>query len=289
MNLKDSRILIQNKNIAIYFMIAHCFLISLGTVLLKIMQFSYHIIQIMFCYNLLSCITLLLISFFGDKALKISCKNIKYHFLRSIFGFCGFGLFFYSLSNMPINEVRAIISLDPILTSLFAVVCFKESINKIKIFSLIITFIGAIILLHPENIQLSTEAITSLLAALCFGIFNSITKKITNGKTIDQIFYLSFFSLLYTLIPATYYWSSIEKPHDIFLIFGIAILFILSSITIFNAFKKAELSLLMPIHFLGIIITAIFGFLFFNETISYLTIIGAFTITIGTIPLFLKK
>jgi drug/metabolite transporter (DMT)-like permease len=289
MTLKDNKIPVNNKNIAICFMVAHCFFISLGAVLLKLMQFDYHITQIMFCYNLLACAILLCISFFGRKSFRISCNNIKYHFLRSIFGFGGFILFFYSLSNMQINEVRAIISLDPILTALFAVLFFKESINMMKMISFITTFIGAVILLHPENIQLSIGAITSLLAAISFGIFNNVTKKITTGKTIDQIFYLSLFSLLYTTIPATYYWIPIIKLQDIFLIFGIAILFVLSSIAIFHAFKRAELSLIMPVHFLGIIMTAILGFLYFDERISYLTVIGTFIITIGMIPLFLKR
>jgi drug/metabolite transporter (DMT)-like permease len=289
MKIKDNKIPANNKNIAICFMVAHCFFMSLGTVLLKLMQFDYHITQIMFFYNLLLCVTLLCLSFFGRKSLRLSCANIKYHFLRSIFGFGGFVLFFYSLSNMPINEVRAIISLDPILTALFAVLFFQESINKMKMISFITTFIGAIILLHPENIQLSTGAITSLLAAISFGIYNNVTKKITTGKTIDQIFYLSLFSLLYTTIPAIYYWNPIIKLQDIFLIFGIAILFMLSSVTVFHAFKRAELSLIMPIHFLGVIMTAILGFLCFDEKIGYFTIIGTFVITIGMMPLFLKR
>ena len=63
----------------------------------------------------------------------------------------------------------------------------------------------------------------------------------------------------------------------------------LSSITVFHAFKRAELSLIMPIHFLGVVMTAILGFLYFDEKIGYFTIIGTFVITIGMMPLFLKR
>jgi drug/metabolite transporter (DMT)-like permease len=279
----------QNRNIAIALMVAHCFFISLGTVLLKIMQFSYNISQIMFCYNFLLCVILLLMTFIRNDFFKISCQNIRYHFLRSIFGFSGFALFFYSLSQAPINEVRAILSLDPLLTSLFAVFFFKESFNLAKFISFSVTFIGAIILLCPENMQFSVVAVTTLLSAISFGIFNNITKKITTGKTVDQIFYLAFFSLLYTTFPAIFQWTPIIRCNDIFLMIFLTLLFALGSVTMFYAFKKAELSLIMPVHSLGIIMTAIFGVLFFDEIISLRTVIGAIIITIGTLPLFLKN
>ena len=80
MKIKDNKIPANNKNTAICFMVAHCFFMSLGTVLLKLMQFDYHITQIMFFYNLLLCVTLLCLSFFGRNSLRISCANIKYHF-----------------------------------------------------------------------------------------------------------------------------------------------------------------------------------------------------------------
>ena len=100
MKLKDNKIPANNKNIAICFMVAHCFFMSLGTVLLKLMQFDYHITQIMFFYNLLLCVTLLCLSFFGRKSLRLSCANIKYHFLRSIYAlYSGF-----LHQNRPLGE-----------------------------------------------------------------------------------------------------------------------------------------------------------------------------------------
>ena len=84
MKIKDNKIPANNKNIAICFMVAHCFFMSLGTVLLKLMQFDYHITQIMFFYNLLLCVTLLCLSFFGRKSLRLSCANIKYNFLLKL-------------------------------------------------------------------------------------------------------------------------------------------------------------------------------------------------------------
>ena len=280
----------NQRNIGILCMFMHCFFISTSSILLKIIQNHYHITQIIFLYNFIICSSLLCISFFSKKSLlKISTNNIKYHFLRSIFGFGGFLLFFYSLSNMPITETRAIIAIDPLLTSLLAVFFFKEAIDTKKIVAFLITFAGAIILLHPSNIEFSIASFAALLAALCFGIFNNITKRITSGKTIEQMFYLSFFSLIYTFFPAALYWKRLMLVSDGFFIVLISLTFALSSFCAFHAFKRADLSLLMPIHFTGIVMTAILGILVFNEKVGYLTILGSFIIIIGTIPLFYKK
>ena len=69
--------MIQNKNIAIFFMITHSFLMSLGTVFLKILQQHHHITQIIFCYNLLICVLLLFTTSFKHSNLKITYQNIK--------------------------------------------------------------------------------------------------------------------------------------------------------------------------------------------------------------------
>lgn len=280
----------KQNNIAIFFMLLHCIFMPISTILLKVVQHNYHIAQIVLCYNLLICISLGLLSSVSTQSMyKISLKKIREHFFRSIFGFIGFLLFFYSISNMPVTESRAILAIDPILTALFATFFLKESISKQKLIAFIITFIGAMILLHPKNIELSIPALAAFLAAFSFAIFNNITKKIANSKTIETMFYLSLFSSIYTLLPAIYHWKSLSDIADISLICCITLSFGLGSFTVFNAFKRADLSLLMPIHFLGIVTTAIFSFLIFSEITNYLTILGAFIIVIGTIPLFYKK
>ena len=102
-------------------------------------------------------------------------------------------LFYYSLSKIAINEVRSILSLDPIITTFFVILFFREKFNIMKLSSLIITVIGALIMLHPGNINFSIGILTSLLCTVCFCVFNNITKKFSKGSSIDRIFYLSFF------------------------------------------------------------------------------------------------
>ena len=275
--------------IGLALMFLHLVFMSLSTILLKIIQAQYNIIQIIFTYNLMICLSLGTMSLCSKSPLfQISFNNIKYHFIRSIFGFCGFFFFVYAISNMNITEARAIIAIDPIITSLLAIFFFKESITIHKVISSIITFVGAIILLHPSNITLSHASISAFFAAVCFGIFNNITKKVVSGKTIEQMFYLSSFSSIYSLVPAMYNWSNnIWSSQSISIIMLIAFTFILSSFSIFNAFKRTDLSLLMPMHFLGMIITCIMGYIVFNEIPGYLTILGSLIIVIGTIPLFI--
>ena len=223
-------------------MLLHCFFMSISTILLKYVQPYYKIIQIIFSYNLIICLILGSLSLCSkSNILKISLNNIGYHFLRSIFGFIGFLLFFYAISNMNIIEARAIISIDPIITSILALFFFRESININKIVASIITFIGSITLLHPSNIEVSAASVSAFSAAIFFGVFNNITKKITSGKVIEQMFYLSFFSLIYSFIPSLYCWNNAIWLTHIFLIVVIASTFVLSSFCAFNAFKNTSL------------------------------------------------
>lgn len=278
---------IKKINSSIIFMLLYCLVMSAVTILLKIMQSDYHITQLMLMYNILICVLLAIIKIFNKKCI-ISCKNIKYHFLRSVFGFTGFSLFCYSFYHINITEVKAIMTLDPVFTTMLAIYFYKESITLNKVIALVITLIGAIIIFHPRNIDLSIYSITSLAAAFSYGLYNNLTKKITDGGIFEQRFYLSFFSAIFSLLPAIYFWRNTVAIIDVACIIVIACLFIISSFSIFIAFKKSDLSLLMPLHFIGIVITAIMGFLVFNETITYRTIIGSSIIIIGSFPVFIK-
>ena len=270
--------------------LVHCFFMSLSVVLIKIMQSHYQIIQITFCYNLIICLVLGIFSVCSHSHFfKISFNDIGYHFLRSIFGFIGFLLFFYTISNMNITDARVIVSIDSIITSLLAVFFFKESINFNKILAFVTAFCATIILLHPSNIPFSIESISAFFAVICLGIFNNITKKIVRSKSIEQIFYLAFFSLIYAFIPSTYYWnSSIWSKHLLIIVF-IAFAIIVGSCSSFYALKNTEFSLFIAIHFIGIVSSVITGYFIFHEIPSYLTILGSFIIILGNISLLKEK
>ena len=279
----------SNQSVGIVFMLLHCCFIALSAVLLKIIQQNMNIFQIMFIYNSLIFIFLLAASFTKITAFQLTKVNIGWHFIRSIFGFSAFLLCFYSLSKIDVTEVRAILTLDPIVTSLLALYFFNEALSKEKIAALIITIIGALILLHPSNMPFSLPVVTSVLSAFCFSIYNNLTKKISNDSPINSLFFLSLFSSLFTILPAIYFWKSVENTMSAILLLSVAVFFLLSSVFVFSAFKRADLSYLMPFHFVGLMFTAFFSYLLLNEVVGFLTYLGSFIIVLGTLPLFYKK
>jgi drug/metabolite transporter (DMT)-like permease len=278
----------SRQSIGILLMLSHCFFNSLGAVLFKVAHQEYNIIQIIFIYNFLQCITFFLLSRTKIKACQLSGTNIKWHFLRSIFSFTAFLLCSYSFSQIDITEVRAIITIDPVITAMLALYFFNERITKAKVIALMLTAIGALILLHPSNIPFSFPVFTAILSAFSFGIYNNLTKKISHDKSINSVFLKSFFTCIYSAIPAIYFWHSIASISDLILFLFISLFFLLSSLSTFNAFKRADLSYLMPFHFVGILFTAFLSYLLLNEVVGFLTYLGSFIIIVGTLPLFYK-
>jgi len=278
----------SRQNIGILCMLSHCLFVSLGAVLFKIVQQKYNTVQIMFIYNFLLCITFLLLSRTKIKICQLSRTNVKLHCLRSIFGFVAFLLCFYSFSQIDVTEVRAIITIDPIITAMLALYFFNERLTRAKIIALTLTVIGALILLHPSNIPFSFPVLTAILSAFLFGVYNNLTKKISHDKSINTVFFKSLFTSAYAVIPAIYFWQPVTSvSHWIFFIF-IAIFFLLSSLSSFNAFKRADLSYLMPFHFIGILFTAFLSYFLLNEVVGFLTYLGSFIVIFGTLPLVYK-
>ena len=275
----------MKNRLGMIFMILHALFMSIDTSLLKLCQKSLNIFQVIFSYNL---VIITLVYFFFKDPIILSLKNIKIHFFRSVFGFLGYLLFFFSLRFLPIIDSRIILSTDPIFTSILALYFFKEKINSKKVLGLFFGFLGTVIVLSPNGMSVSLYYILPILASIFFGLFNNFTKKISEGDMVGQLFLLSFFCCIYSFIPSNFLWT-IPSINDCLLIVSISISFVLSSFCYFMAYKNAEVSCLMPLHSIGIIFTALIGVIFFKESISTSTFIGATIIIVGSTLPFLKK
>ena len=273
--------------LSLFFMLIYCSIMSIVTLLIKILQVNYHITQLMFIYNLIICTISLIVDKFSTRFF-IKTDNITYHFFRSIFAFTAFWLFCYACSHIHIGKVKAIMSLDPIVTSILAVYFYRESITVNKLFALFVALIGSMFIFNPKNLEFSTYSLSALISVGCYGIYNNITKKITKGCILEQRLYLSFFSAAYCLFPAIFSWSPISCL-DLEILVCIAFLLFIASFSMFLAFKRADLSFLMPIHFIGTVITSVLGLIVLDEELNYWTVLGSIIIILGTVPIFMSN
>jgi drug/metabolite transporter (DMT)-like permease len=226
---------------------------------------------------------------YSKQIILTNSKNV----LQSIFSgvlFHGFylGGVFYSVSiGMPTGITALIVTLQPILTNVLAERFLKESVSFKQWVGVVLGFIGAALVLGFD-IGLSLPVIgviASFVALLSITTSTIWQKKIGNnlslsvsnmyqaiGGCIFHILVIIFFTDPYINFNSTFL---IAMSHQILLVSFGAFTILMFLIKNNSASKTVSVFFLIPPT------TAIIAWLFLNETLSNLDLIGFFIATLG--------
>ena len=137
--------------------------------------------------------------------------NFKFHITRSIINVPMMILGFAALMYIPLDQIKAIGFLSPILVVILSVIFLKERIYLIRTFSLILGFIGVIIILRPGIIEISIGAYMVLTSTLLWSTVIIITKYMSKSDSpMTIITYQYTFVSIFTLPLAILYWSNLS-------------------------------------------------------------------------------
>ena len=204
--------------------------------------------------------------------------NFKIHLTRGILNIPMMLLGFSALKFIPLEQIKAITFVSPIIVVILSVIFLKEKIYLIRIVALIIGLIGVLVILRPGIVSINVGAYMVLCSCSIWSVVVIITKF---AARVDSPFtILSYQYTIVTLLSfpiALYFWQSpsIETIH--YLIYaGIAGTIV--HLCINTAYKLTDLSVLQPVNFSRLLIASLFGFLIFDEIPDIWTIIGGLII-----------
>ena len=152
---------------------------------------------------------LIILPFIIKSRFKIyNTTNLKLHISRSIINVPMMILGFAALMYIPLEQIKAIGFLSPILVVILSVF-LKERIYLIRTFSLVLGFIGTLIILRPGIIEINIGVYMVLLSGLLWSSVIIITKFMSKTDSAMTILtYQYTFVSLFTLPLAIMYWSN---------------------------------------------------------------------------------
>ncbi len=238
---------------------------------------------------------LLIFPFIIKSKFKIyNTDNFKFHITRSIINVPMMILGFAALMYIPLDQIKAIGFLSPILVVILSVIFLKERIYLIRTFSLILGFIGVIIILRPGIIEISIGAYMVLTSTFLWSTVIIITKYMSKSDSpMTIITYQYTFVSIFTLPLAILYWSNLSLS-SVFYSFMAAIVGTVLHLCINTSYKMASLTILQPVWFSQLLWATIFSLILFNESIDYFTYIGGSFVFISVLIItyrenYLKK
>ena len=200
--------------------------------------------------------------------------------LRGLVHSFGVTLWFYAMSVMPVAEVTAIGFLTYIFVSIGACLFFKEKLHKHRMTAVIISFIGALIILRPGFKVIESGQFSMLMATIVFTASYLIAKIVSKERTSAEIVaMLSVFTTIFLIPSAIYSWEPISLKALLILAFT-ALIATIGHITMTQAIKAAPMVVTQPILFLQLVWASMIGFFLFDEQFDLYVIIGGTVIMI---------
>ena len=203
-----------------------------------------------------------------------SIKLTRFFAIRGFLHAFGVILWFYAMARIPIAEVTAIGYVAPIFVTLGAALFLGEKLHTRRIISIVIGFIGALVILRPGFQEINSGQLAQLCAAPIFAASFLMAKRMTDNQGTGIIVAtLTVFCTIALLPGAIYSWQT-PSPHEIGWLFLTAIMATCGHYTLTRAFKAAPITVTQPLSFLQLVWASILGVILFNEAIDIYVIVG---------------
>jgi len=200
--------------------------------------------------------------------------------LRGLVHSFGVTLWFYAMSVMPVAEVTAIGFLTYIFVSIGACIFLKEKLHKHRITAVIISFVGALIILRPGFKVIESGQLGMLMATVVFTASYLIAKIVSKERSSSEIVaMLSVFTTIFLIPSAIYSWEPISLEALLILAFT-ALIATIGHITMTQAIKADPMVVTQPILFLQLVWASMVGLFLFDEQFDLYVIIGGTVIMI---------
>ncbi len=213
----------------------------------------------------------------------------KLHLGRGATALMGTYGIFYAITQAPLATVVAITYAAPIFAAVGAVFILKERIYIRRIISILVGFIGVIMVLAPGLTGQQMDAISSsglwaaVMGAVAISIAIILIKFLVGAEDTKVIVTAPFMIITpISFVVALPYWQWLTiNELGMMALIGIGISIAQYLLTL--SFKLADATAVLPLDFIRLLLATGFGVWLFNEPADYMVILGAVVILASTV------
>ena len=190
---------------------------------------------------------------------------------------------FYALTLIPLGQVVSIEFTMPIWTAILAASFLGERITVWKIAAIALGVVGVIVIVRPATGVINPGQLIALAAAVGFGISVAMLKSLTRTEsTLAILFWMLVIQSAAGFFPALYVWKWPTAYAWGWLV-AIAFCGTFSHYCMARAMLHADATVVLPMDFLRVPLTATAGWLLYSERLDLLTVLGAVLILTGNL------
>jgi drug/metabolite transporter (DMT)-like permease len=213
----------------------------------------------------------------------VKTARVHVHIARNLIHYGAQLGWFFALTLIPIGQVVAIEFTMPIWTAILAATFLGERMTSWKIATIVLGIVGVIVIVRPATGEVNPGQLIALAAAVGFGISIAMVKSLTRTEqTLAIIFWMLAVQSAAGFFPALYVWK--WPPAYIWgWVVVIAFCGTFSHYCMARAMLHADATVVIPMDFLRVPLTATAGWLIYSERLDLFTVLGAALILTGNL------
>jgi drug/metabolite transporter (DMT)-like permease len=228
------------------------------------------------------CILLPIIQLNGGLA-TIKTTRLGAHVARNLVHYGAQLGWFLAITLIPIAQVVSIEFTMPIWIAILATTLLGERMTVWKIAAIVFGIVGVLVIVRPATGAVNPGQLIALAAAVGFGISIVLVKFLTRTEsTLAIIFWMQVIQAAIGFVPTLLVWNW-PSPHALGWIFAIAFCGTFAHFCMARAMLYADATVVIPMDFLRVPLTAMVGWLVYSERLDIFTVLGAALILSGNL------
>ena len=263
-----------NKRGAIFALIAFA-LFATHDVVIKFLGGSYAPFQIIFFTTLMSFPLATMMLMRDETQANLLPAHPWWTAIRTACTVVAMSAAFFAFSVLPLAQTYAILFATPLLITLLAIPILGERVGWRRLIAVLVGLAGVVVVLRPGASTLGFGHLAALACAIFSALAAVIIRKIgRDERTVVMLLYplLANFLIMALLLPGYY------QPMPLLDLGAAALISILgfgAGLLMIAAYRNAEAAMVAPMQYSQIIWAAIYGLVFFGESVDLMTFIGA--------------
>jgi drug/metabolite transporter (DMT)-like permease len=211
----------------------------------------------------------------------VKTAHLGQHVLRHTVHYAAQYGWFAALLLIPLAQVVAIEFTMPIWAALLAVLLLGERMNRWKVLAIVMGLAGVVVIVRPSGAGLNPGQLIALAAAVGFAVSVVLVKRLTRtDAAIAVSFWMLVVQSVIGLVPAlvTWQWPSLQVWGWVLVV---AFCGTYSHYCFARAMQHADATVLVPMDFLRVPLSALAGWAVYAERVDVLTVAGMGLILLG--------
>ena len=256
-------------------------------VLVKAVSVTIPLFQVTFFRAAVSAVIILVAML--HRKISLRGQNQKLLLVRALAGFTAMCLNFYALSQINLGDAAVLHQTTPFFVMILSWLVLREPFYRSLWVLTLLCFGGIAIVMRPTGYIVNLGGMAALASAVfASAAYVSIRHLHKTDSFWTMAFYFMATAAILSFPPMLATWKSPTALEYLMLI-GTGLLGTLGQLFMTYAYKHEEASWVAPFAYAGVLLSFLWGILFFKEVPSLFTIVGAILTVAGGIGILLVK